>query len=277
MKTAIITGADGDMGKQHTIALAQDGFNIIMACYCRQDGDKTCQEIKKLTHNEQIQVIELDLSSFDKIKLFVEKVKQTFDHVDVLLNNAGTLPSKPMVSANGYELTIAVNYLGHFLLTELLSPLFVSQTRIVSMVSLTYKYGTITENLFLPTEKYNRFVSYSNSKLALYYATLYWADKWKDKNIHVNCADPGLVSTHIIKMDNIIVDTLCNILFRPLIKTPLQGASTMIHVATTNDGNVSGQLFKNKKIVKVKRKIANNFHQQQLLINMTEKVLENYL
>ena len=78
-------------------------------------------------------------------------------------------------------------------------------------------------------------------------------------------------------MDNIVVDTLCNILFRPLIKTPLQGAATMIHIATTNDGNTSGQLFKNKKIVKVKRKIAHNTQQQQLLINMTRQVLENYL
>ena len=105
----------------------------------------------------------------------------------------------------------------------------------------------------------------------------YWAEKWKNKGITVNCADPGIVNTNIIRMDNKIIDTLCDIFFRPLIRTPKQGADTMAYVALNEISNtVTGQLFHNRKIKKIKKSILDN-PQRTLLIEQTENLLKNYL
>lgn len=277
MKTAIITGADGDMGQQHVLTLAKEKYNIVMACHHPENGNMICQQLRQQSQWEHIQVLPLDLSSFESVQQFCNSIKQQFLHIDILLNNAGTLPSKPLSSANGYEKTIAVNYLGHFLLTELLFPLFGENTKIVSMVSLTYKYGAIHEDFFHLNahKKYNRFFYYSNSKMALFYATLYWAEKWKNKGIIVNCADPGIVSTHIIRMDNKIIDTLCDIFFRPLIRTPKQGADTMSYVAL-NENEHTGCLFRNRKIQKAKKYVLEN-PKRQWLLEQTKAILKEYL
>ncbi len=275
MKNAIITGADGGMGREHTLLLAKAGYNIIMTTSKQQKGEKACEELKQKTQWEHISVLQLNLEDFDAITNFCKNIN--IEQIDVLLNNAGTLPSVPKTTKQGFDYTIGVNFLGHFLLTELLSPRFVAGTKIVNMVSLTYKYGKITDNIFAPTlTHYNRFVNYSNSKLALYYATLYWAEKWKDKNILVNCADPGIVNTKIITMNNKIVDTLCNIFFRPIIRTPQQGADTMSYIAINDINNLSGEMFKNRKKQQIADKIKKS-PQKDLLIKQTFEVLAPYL
>ncbi|MBO4581634.1 MAG: SDR family NAD(P)-dependent oxidoreductase [Bacteroidales bacterium] len=279
MKTAVINGADGDMGQQLALFLAKSQYNIIMACHSQNKGNAACEKLRNLSRWEHINVMQVDLSSLTSIQQFCNTVKNQYSHIDILLNNAGVLPSHAQVSADGYEKTVAVNYLGLFLFTELLSPLFHSGTKIVNMVSLTYKYGKINGHFFMPDphKKYNRFSCYSNSKLGLFYATLYWAEKWKNKGITVNCADPGIVNTNIIRMDNKIIDTLCDIFFRPLIRTPKQGADTMAYVALNEISNtVTGQLFHNRKIKKIKKSILDN-PQRTLLIEQTENLLKNYL
>ena len=275
MKTAIITGADGGMGREHTIALAKAGCKIIMTSTKQQKGEKICEELKQKTQWEHISVKQLNLEDLDSIVDFCKTIN--VDKINILLNNAGTLPSVPKTTKQGFDYTIGVNFLGHFLLTELLYPHFTAGTKIVNMVSLTYKYGKIFNNFFAPTlTHYNRFVNYSNSKLALYYATLYWAEKWKDKNILVNCADPGIVSTKIIKMDNTVVDTLCDIFFRPIIRTPKQGADTMSYIAINDINNISGEMFKSRKIHHVSDKIKKS-PQKNLLLQQTFDILSPYL
>lgn len=279
MKTAIINGADGDMGQQLVLFLAKAQYNIIMACHSQNKGNAACEKLRELSQWEHINVIPVDLSSLSSIQQFCNTVKEQYDHIDILLNNAGVLPSHALLSADGYEKTVAVNYLGLFLFTELLSPLYGAGTKIVNMVSLTYKYGKIDDNFFMlnPQKKYNRFSCYSNSKLGLFYATLYWAEKWKNNGITVNCADPGIVNTNIIRMDNKIIDTLCDIFFRPLIRTPKQGADTMAYVALNEISNTTtGQLFHNRKIQKINKKILDN-PQRTILLEQTKNLLKNYL
>ena len=278
MKTAIITGADGTMGQELVKNLAIEGYYIIMACHHIEKGERICQQLRIELQWKQIQAFELDLSSLENVCTFCTKIQNTIDHIDILLNNAGVLPSQAKISSNGYELTSAVNFLGHFLLTEKLFPLYIEGTKIVNMVSLTYQFGNINKDILSPiSKKYNRFVCYSDSKLAVYYATLYWAEKWKNNHIFVNCTDPGIVNTNIIRMDNKIIDCLCDIFFRPIIRSPRKGADSMIFLATNTIGEQhSGQLFKNRKIVNVKSKIKNNPLQKKLINNALD-IVRHYL
>lgn len=272
-KVVIITGADGGMGQEHVRATVKAGYEVVMGCHHPEKGQSVRDRLAAETGGS-ISMIPLDLASFNSIYAFVEEVKNRFGHVDLLLNNAGVLLHKAGQTEQGIEKTVGVNYLGHYLLTRKLLPLISTGSRIVNMVSLTIRYGKIDHDIFTPVDEkhFNRFRTYSDSKLALLYFTLDLADELKDKGILVNCADPGIVSTNIIRQGNVVVDKLCDWFFRPIIYQPAKGASTMLHLALTPDLNVTGKCFANKKEVKLKRSMIDNPYRKQLH-DKTEEII----
>jgi len=272
-KVVIITGADGGMGQEHVRATVKAGYEVVMGCHHPEKGQAVRDRLAAETGGS-ISMIPLDLASFNSIYAFVEEVKNRFGHVDLLLNNAGVLLHKAGQTEQGIEKTVGVNYLGHYLLTRQLLPLIPAGSRIVNMVSLTIRYGKIDHDIFTPVDEkhFNRFRTYSDSKLALLYFTLDLADELKDKGILVNCADPGIVSTNIIRQGNVVVDKLCDWFFRPIIYQPAKGASTMLHLALTPDLNVTGKCYANKKEVKLKRSMIDNPYRKQLH-DKTEEII----
>ncbi|MDR1181769.1 MAG: SDR family oxidoreductase [Bacteroidales bacterium] len=278
MKVGIITGADGGIGKYLTEALAKKGYFVIMACKNKKKGDNVCEQIKQKTGCSSIEVIHLDLSSFDSINQFVTEIYSKYNRIDIILNNAGVLCCRPQTTKENVELTIGVNYLGHYLLTEKLFSLTSEGTRIINTVSLMLRYGKIAPDFLLfDRSHFSRFTYYSHSKLALYYATLEWAEKWKQKGITVNCVDPGIVNTNIIRLGNKVVDKLCDWFFRPLIRTPQQGADTIIYLATNDEvKNITGKLFRNRKIKQMSSSF-NNHPQRELLKQQTEDFIARYI
>lgn len=277
---ALVTGADGGMGRIHVRELAKAGYEVIMACYDESVAQPVVEELRRETGGT-LHLMRLDLGSLSDIVRFAGEVKSRFPSLQILLNNAGVLPSQPKTSVDNIEYTMAVNYLGHFTLTNLLHPIMGAGTRIVSMISLSYFLGKITPELFAPkTEKtYNRFTAYGSSKLALYYFMLDASDAWKDEGICFNVSDPFIVSTNIIRMDNKVVDSLCDWLFRPFINTPEQGAATMLAAAIDpRYQDVTGKIFKNGKPVSHKRRFYRNVKDRKLLRDMTLQILsENHI
>lgn len=277
---ALVTGADGGMGRIHVRELSKAGYEVIMACIDEVAARPVMEEIREETGGT-IHVMPLDLGNLADIVRFADEVKNRFPSLQILLNNAGVLPSQPKTSVNNIEYTMAVNYLGHFTLTNFLHPIMGQGTRIVSMISLSYFLGKITPDLFTPkTEKtYNRFTAYGSSKLGLYYFMLDASEAWKEEGICFNVADPFIVSTNIIRMDNVVVDKLCDWLFRPLINTPEQGAATMLAAAIDPQyQNVTGRIFKNCKPAPHKKRFYRNDKQRKLLREMTLQILaENHI
>lgn len=275
---ALVTGADGGMGRIHVRELAKAGYEVIMACIDTAVAQPIMEEIQKETGGT-FHLMRLDLGSLSDIVRFADEVKSRFSSLQVLLNNAGVLPSHPKVSADNYEYTMAVNYLGHFTLTNLLHPIMGPGTRIVSMISLSYFLGKITPDLFDPKTQhgYNRFTAYGSSKLGLYYFMLDASEAWKEEGICFNVSDPFIVSTNIIRMDNKVVDKLCDWLFRPLINTPEQGAATMLTAAIDPKyKGVTGKIFKNGKIARHKRRYYNNMKDRKALRDMTLQILNEH-
>lgn len=277
-KIALVTGADGGMGRIHVRELAKAGYEVIMACIDVAAAQPVMEEIQRETGGT-FHLMALDLGNLADIVRFTDEVKSRFPSLQILLNNAGVLPSQPKNSADNIELTMAVNYLGHFTLTNLLHSIMGPGTRIVSMISLSYFLGKITPDLFVPkTEKtYNRFTAYGSSKLGLYYFMLDASEAWKEEGICFNVADPFIVSTSIIRMDNKVVDKLCDWFFRPLINTPEQGAATMLSAALDPAfENVTGRIFKKKKVAPFKRRYYPNLEQRKMLREMTLQILSEH-
>lgn len=229
-KLAIITGADGGMGMEITRAVAREGYAVIMACCSLSKAEPKCRELAKETGNKNMEVWEIDLASLASVKTFANRVLQRNTSIALLMNNAGTMETGLHITEDGLERTVSVNYVGPFLLTRLLLPLMGKGTRIVNMVSCTYAIGKLDfPDFFLRGKQGNfwRIPVYSNTKLALLLFTFELAERLRERGITVNAADPGIVSTDIIRMHQWF-DPLTDIFFRPFIRTPLQGASTAI-------------------------------------------------
>jgi len=180
-----------------------------------------------------------------------------------------------MQTEDGLERTVAVNYVAPFLLTMRLLPLMGKGSRIVNMVSCTYSLGHITSDFFSrgKSGSFWRIPIYSNTKLALWLFTRELSERVKDSGITVNAADPGIVSTNIIRMD-MWFDKLTDWFFRPCIRTPKEGAATAIHLLLDEEvSEVTGQMFASCKPKKVKDKFMNHPQAKQLWED-TEKYIE---
>lgn len=275
-KIALVTGADGGMGTIHTRTLAKAGYEVIMACYDAEVARPVYEQIQKET-GATLHLMQVDLGNLQDIIRFANEVKGEFSSLQILLNNAGVLCHRAKNSVNGVEYTAAVNYLGHYTLTNALLPIMGQGTRIVSMISIAYILGKIKEDFLSETndKKFNRFTTYGNSKRALYYFMLDVADEWKKRGICINVADPDIVSTGIIRQGNIAVDKLCDWFFRPIINTPEEGAATMLAAALNPEfEGVTGCYFKKKKVKAHNKKFYNNITERELLRRITCEALE---
>lgn len=279
MKLAIITGAGSGMGFEEAKAVAGKGFHTIMACRNVDKAEKKRVEIINETGNANVEVMKIDLADLSSVRSFADKVNERFTHLDLLMNNAGTLETGLHKTKDNLEQTVGVNYVGPFLLTRLLLPLMGEGSRIVNMVSLTYKYGFLDfPDFFTRGRKgsFWRIPIYSNSKLALTLFTFNLAERLKDKGITVNAADPGIVSTDIIKMHNFI-DPLTDIFFRPFIRTPRQGADTAIHLLLDEDkAGPTGTFNRSNRIIDVGDKFYHH-KQMQELWDKTEEIVSKFL
>ena len=275
-KTAIITGADGGMGTEITRAVAQAGYRIIMLCYTASKGEERKKQLILETGNTDIEMVRIDLSSMESVTKVAETLKEKVTSLDLLMNNAGTMATHYTQTDDGFERTVAVNYLAPFLLTRKLIPLMHKGSRIVNMVSCTYAIGKVGPNFFEKgTEgSFWRIPIYSNTKFALWLFTRQLALELKDKGITVNAADPGIVSTNIISM-HMWFDPLTDLLFRPLIRTPRQGADTAIRLLLNSEyeGKTGGMYASGKKR-KLKTKYINHPQMESLWKTTEQKLVE---
>lgn len=276
--TAIITGADGGMGTEITKAVAQAGYHIIMLCRSAKSGEERKNQIIKDTGNPHIEVMEIELSSMAITSKVAKQIQQKDIAIDLLMNNAGTMCTHFSQTDEGFEETVAVNYLAPFLLTNLLLPRMHTGTRIVNMVSCTYSIGKIAPCFFEKGRQgsFWRIPIYSNSKLALWLFTKELSKRIKERGITVNASDPGVVSTNIIRM-NMWFDPLTDIFFRPFIRTPRQGADTAINLLLKEQfKDITGEMFASGKQKHLKP-LYYNHPQAPLLWNDTLEKLAKYL
>ena len=279
MKLAIITGAGTGMGYEEAKAVAGKGFHTIMACHHPEAAEVRRQAIVKATGNEHVEVVGIDLADLSSVRRFADEIKARFQHLDLLMNNAGTLETGLHITQDNMERTVQVNYVGPYLLTRLLLPLMGEGSRIVNMVSLTYRVGSLDFPDFFQRGRkggFWRIPIYSNSKLALTLFTFDLAERLRDKGITVNAADPGIVSTDIIRMHNFI-DPLTDIFFRPFIRTPRQGADTAIRLLLDEDkATQTGTFNRSGRIIDVGDKFAHH-KQMHELWEKTDAIVRKYL
>jgi retinol dehydrogenase 12 len=190
-KSVLITGASSGIGLWTARALAAAGADLILLCRDAQRGAAVRDELADTAINTPDLVI-ADLSSQQQIRDVAKDVQRRYDHLDVLVNNAGAVFARRELSADGIELTLAVNHLAPFLLTNLLLGMLTAapQGRVVTVSSEAHARSLDFDNL--QGEKRHQFLkAYAASKTANILFTYEIARRLEGTQVTANAVSPG--------------------------------------------------------------------------------------
>ncbi|KAK4885081.1 hypothetical protein RN001_001352 [Aquatica leii] len=254
-KVVVITGANTGIGKETAWELARRGAKVYLACRDLKRCEKTREEIVLDTKNKYVYCRPCDLASLKSIREFVKIFNKEEKDLHVLINNAGVMRTpKSSKTKEGFEMQLGVNHLGHFLLTNLLleKVKHSAPSRIINVSSIAHKNGRINKKDLNSDESYDPALAYSQSKLANLLFTRELSSKLKDFKVDVNAVHPGLVDTEIIRHMGFFNSWFATILLKPLIwpviKSPRQGAQTVIYAAIDPDlTGITGKYFSDYK------------------------------
>lgn len=247
-KIAIVTGANSGMGMATVEALSDEGANVIMLCRNEKRGKEAFEKLM-LNKNRKIELMLCDLEDFSSINSFVEAIKEKYEKINILVNNAGFISLDRQTTKEGFEKQFGINHLGHFLLTTKLIDLMYEGARIVNVASGAHKVGNIHFEDINLEKGYNVIKAYSQSKLANVLFTRELARRLRDRGITVNCCHPGAVATNIGIDRNTGFGKTITSLLKPFFQTPAEGVRTAIFLATDDSvKNISGEYFYKCKI-----------------------------
>lgn len=277
-KTAIVTGANSGMGKATTLALMNKDYHVIMACRSQSRGQRALDEVTNQAKSGSCDLYICDLSSLTSIKEFSDQVHQNFNSLDLLINNAGVILTSRQETAQGFEMQLGVNHVGHFYLTKLVLDLLQEKraARIVNVSSGAHKAGKIDFKDIHMEKGYGTFKAYSRSKLANILFTRELAKRLEGTVVTVNACHPGAVGTSMgVNRETGFGKGLLRFLGLFFL-TPEQGADTAVFLATSDEvAGVSGQYFYKRKPAKISKIAANDLIAQKLW-TVTEMLIEPY-
>jgi retinol dehydrogenase 14 len=254
-KTALITGGTSGIGKATAVALAAMGADVVVVGRNRERGEAAVGEIKSQSHSESVELMLADLSAQDEVRGLADTFLERYDRLDVLANNAGLVQSKRTETADGIETTLAINHLAPFLLTNLLLDRLKQSapSRVITVSSEAQRWGDMDFDDLQSTQKYRGFPVYGKTKLANIMFTYELAERLKGTFVTANCLHPGPVGTNFGKNNG----GPMMLFFRaakPFMRTPEQGADTLIWLASSPDvEGVSGKYFSDRKEIEAKK------------------------
>jgi len=247
-KTVLITGGNSGIGKATAIGLARAGYEVVIAYRDRQRGLAAVEEIKKASGHHQVELLEMDLSSFKSVRSAADRFKQDHPQLHVLINNAAVFLKNREETEDGFEKTFQTNYLSHFLLTHLLLPTLKASapSRIINVATKHFGIKINFDDL-QTTKNYSYMKAVGPSKLGLIMFTKALAKQLEGTKVTVNSLHPGLAQTNLLHQMSAPV----KFVFKLISASPEKSAETSIYLATATEvEGISGQYFENKKAVK---------------------------
>jgi retinol dehydrogenase 12 len=255
-KICMVTGATSGLGQVTARALAERGATVIVVGRSPQKCAATVSRIKQQTGNASAEFMPADLSSQQDIHQLAQYFKTRYPRLDVLVNNAGAFFTKRRESVDGIEMTLALNHLGYFLLTNLLlDTLQVSApSRIVNVSSGSHFGACMNFDDLQAEQRYDGYQAYSQSKLANLLFTYELARRLGETGIAVNAVNPGFAATNIgLNNFSLTRGRFGNAVRRLMglvANSAEEGAQTTIYMATAAEvEGVTGKYFEKQTAV----------------------------
>ncbi|KAI8889158.1 NAD(P)-binding protein [Backusella circina FSU 941] len=286
-KLAVITGASNGIGKVSALEMARKNCNIVFACRNREKTEAVIGDIKKETKNDNLEFLEIDMSSLSSVKRFVSEFSTKYDKVDILLNNGGVMMAPTPYSKDGIDYQFAVNHVAHHYLTMSLLPLLQRSpsSRVVNVASEMHRYTSKLGLDNINTDEHaGKIQSYGISKVANILFTRELAKRLKEQgieNVYVNCNHPGTVSTDIfrpgLETGPFISKFVTSIVVNYFTVTPEKGALTQLYLCTSpevEENDIRAQYYVPVAKSGSPTKLASSDKEALLLWEFTENLLK---
>jgi NAD(P)-dependent dehydrogenase (short-subunit alcohol dehydrogenase family) len=277
-KVVLVTGSTQGIGLQTAVGLAKLGARVTMVGRDRERSEAALAEVKKVSGSDTVELLLADLSSLRAVKGLADELKSRHDKLDVLLNNAGAIHQTRKLSADGIEMTFAVNHLAYMLLVRELLPLLTKSApaRIVNVASEAHRRARFDLGDLEAQRGYSPMTVYGNSKLANILYTRELSRRLAGSGVTANCLHPGVVATGFGRNDPGFFRLIVK-LGKPFLMTPEKGARTSIWAASAPElANVSGEYFKSSRIARPNR-AARDDEAARRLFEISERMLERAL
>lgn len=245
-KVCVVSGSNSGIGKETALALAKMGATVVMVVRSRERGEKAKAEIISQSENRSVDMMICDVSSVASIQRFSQDFEAEYDRLDVLINNAGAVFNKREVTPEGFERTLAVNYLGPYLLTHRLEALLKSSapSRVINLSSGLHKSGKIDLDDLQSERSYNGMKAYANAKLMVIMFTYELARRLEGTEVTVNVVEPGFVASNLGRNTGSLRSSIMFKMVRPMQISAKKGAETSVYLASSDEvKNVTGKCF----------------------------------
>lgn len=240
-RTVVVTGANSGLGLQTATVLASRGARVLMACRNPDKARTALAQVASRASGPQPETVSLDLADLASVRAAGEQVAGLTDHVDVLVNNAGVMAVPKRRTADGFEMQLGTNHLGHAAFVDAVLPLLLAAQapRVVVESSIAHKQGTLhLGDLNYEHRRYFRWGAYGQSKLANLLFSAELSRRSAGTALTVLAAHPGVAATNLT--DNIVppVPGLRRIVgmgTRAVLNSDAGGALSQLYAATMPD------------------------------------------
>ncbi|RKP05392.1 hypothetical protein THASP1DRAFT_19862, partial [Thamnocephalis sphaerospora] len=244
------TGGNTGIGFHTAQALLRAGHKVVLGKSCRNQ-ERAKAAIKELVADEtvyadQVHLLPLDLGSLASVREFAKQFRAQFGRLDVLVNNAGVMDIPYACTVDGFELQFAVNYLGPFLLTNLLLDLIRSSPagRIVNVSSCAqFGVSEVDTRIAIDPKAYSRLGNYGASKLAMVMFTIALKERLAGTPATVSVLHPGVVATNLFDGNPIMRMGMGLLQTLRVARTPQQGAVTTVYLALHPDVSQTNSVY----------------------------------
>lgn len=251
-KTVLITGATSGIGEVAARELAAKGAKVVLVGRSAAKCEATAAMIRQATGNPAVEFLVADLSSQAEVRRLAAEIKTRYPRIDVLVNNAGAMISPRRESADGIEMTWALNHLGYFLLTDLLLDTLKASapSRVVSVASDAHRMASgIDWDDVEGKKSYSAWRAYSQSKLANVLFTRELARRLEGSGVTANCLHPGFVATNFAAGRGLTF-RIFQVGAKLFAITPEEGAKTTVYLASSPEvEGASGGYYSKCKLV----------------------------
>ena len=246
-KVVLVTGATAGLGLAAAEGFARLGATVWLVGRSRERAEQARAAVIERSGNDRVQIGLCDLSSLDSVRGFAGRFCDESPRLDLLVNNAGVLPQRRTLSGDGIELALATNVIGPFLLTELLIPILrdSAPARIINVSSGgMYTQKIRVDDLQSERGDFDGSKVYARTKRAEVILTELWAERLAGTGVVVHAMHPGWADTPGVRSSLPRFHELT----RPLLRTPDQGADTIVWLgAAAEPGRSSGGFWHDRR------------------------------
>ena len=247
-RTVVVTGATSGIGRETALGLARMGASVAVVARDPVRGEQVRREVEA-AGGRRAELFVADLAALAEVRRLAAELEARLPRIDVLLNNAGAMHAHRKLSADGLELTFAVNHLAPFLLTHLLRARLLASApaRVVTVASEAHRMAPLDLDDLQAERGYRAMVVYGRSKLANVLFAAELARRLDGTGVTSNSLHPGVVATGFGRNDPGLMRTLVS-LAGPFLVSPEKGARTSIFAASAPElAAVTGRYLKGSR------------------------------